>query len=77
MSYANYFSNRLSSTTESNMFADDTNISPSGAIIDDICEHLNSDLDKIHQRLPDNKLTLNKDKTEYMIIASAQRILKT
>ena len=40
------------------------------------CERFSSDLNKIHQWLLDNKLTLNKDKTEYMIIGSAQRISK-
>ena len=35
---------------------------------------INVDLENVHQWLLANKLTLNKDKTEYMIIGSRQRI---
>ena len=56
------------------MFADDTNISASGETIDVICERLNSDLNKIHQWLLDNKLTLKTKPNYYMTIGSAQRI---
>ena len=45
--YINDLPNCLSSTTAPNMFADDTNISASGAITDGICESLNSDLNRI------------------------------
>jgi hypothetical protein len=37
-------------------------------------ERLNADLENVHQWLLANKLTLNKQKTEYMIIGSRQRI---
>ena len=37
-------------------------------------ERINVDLENVHQWLLANKLTLNKDKTEYMIIGSRQRI---
>jgi hypothetical protein len=56
------------------MFADDTNISTNGKTNDELQERINVDLENIHQWLLANKLTLNKDKTEYMIIGSRQRI---
>ena len=33
-------------------------------------DKLNTDLENVHQWLMTNKLTLNKDKTEYMVIGS-------
>ena len=56
------------------MFADDTNISTNGKTNDELQERINVDLENVHQWLLANKLTLNKDKTEYMIIGSRQRI---
>ena len=56
------------------MFADDTNISTNGKTNDELQERINVDLENVHQWLFANKLTLNKDKTEYMIIGSRQRI---
>ena len=34
---------------------------------------LNTDLGNVHERLMANKLTLNMDKTEYMVIGSRQK----
>ena len=56
------------------MFADDTNISTQGTTEYEIQERLNADLENVHQWLLANKLTLNKQKTECMIIGSRQRI---
>jgi hypothetical protein len=56
------------------MFADDTNFSTNGKTNDELQERINVDLENVHQWLLGNKLTLNKDKTEYMIIGSRQRI---
>jgi hypothetical protein len=56
------------------MFADDTNISSCGANVHEINERLNENLEKVHQWLLANKLTLNSDKTEYMIIGSKQHL---
>ena len=56
------------------MFADDTNISTQGKTDTEIQERLNIDLENVHQWLTSNKLTLNKKKTEYMIVGSRQRI---
>ncbi|CAB3993730.1 Hypothetical predicted protein [Paramuricea clavata] len=58
------------------MTADDTNISTHGSSAAEIQEQLNHDLDNIHQWLLANKLTLNKEKTEYMVIGSRQRLSK-
>ena len=56
------------------MFADDTNISSHGANIREINENLNENLEKVHQWLLSNKLTLNNERTEYMITGSKQRL---
>jgi hypothetical protein len=39
-------------------------------------EALNSEMKNIHQWLLSNKLTLNIEKTEYMIIGTRQRLAK-
>ena len=56
------------------MFANDTNISTNGKTNDELQERINVDLENLHQWLLANKLTLNKGKTEYMIIGPRQRI---
>ena len=56
------------------MFADDTNISSHGANIREINENMNENLEKVHQWFLSNKLTLNNEKTEYMIIGSKQLV---
>ena len=71
--YINDLPNCLTSSSAS-MFADDTNISTNGKTNDELQERINVDLENVHQWLLANKLTLNKDKTEYMIIGSRQRI---
>ena len=73
--YINDLPNCLSSSNAS-MFADDTNISTCGKSVTEIQEHLNHDLENIHQWLLANKLTLNREKTEYMIIGSRQKLSK-
>ena len=45
-----------------------------GLNVEVIQTRLNYDLEHIHQRLLANKLTLNKDKTEYMLIGLRQRL---
>jgi hypothetical protein len=71
--YINDLPNCLSLSSAS-MFADDTNISTQGKTDTEIQERLNTDLENVHQWLTSNKLTLNKNKTEYMIVGSRQRI---
>ena len=58
------------------MFADDTNLTINGSSLDEVENKLNIELEKVHQWLVTNKLTLNKEKTEYMIIGSRQRLEK-
>ena len=58
------------------MFADDTNLTTHAKSIQDIEKQLNSDLENIHTWLLANKLTLNTQKTEYMIIGSRYRLSK-
>ena len=70
MIYTNDLQNCLSTSNSASvsMFADDTNISSHGVDIREIKENLNENLEKVHQWLLSNKLTLNNEKTEYMII---------
>ena len=74
--YMNDLPNCLSFSTTS-MFVDDTNLTTNGKYVEDIQEHLNTDLEKVRQWFLANKLTLNKEKIEYMIIGSRQRLVKT
>ena len=53
------------------MFADDTNLTTSGKSVEDVQP---TDLEKVHRWLLANKLTLNRDKMEYMLIGSRQRL---
>jgi hypothetical protein len=52
------------------MFADDTQIGVAGKVPKSITKTLNSDLTNISDWMAANKLSLNKSKTEYMIIGS-------
>ena len=54
------------------MYADDNNMTVVGKTGEEIEESLNSELENIH-----NKLTLNVNKTEYMIIGSRQKLQST
>ena len=61
-------------TTNPALFADDTNISSKAPTPIEIETHLNKDLENVHTWLTANKLTLNKVKTEFMIIGSRFRL---
>ena len=61
-------------TTEGSMFADDTNLSCKGQTSADVEYKLNNDLKNIRKWLISNKLTLNRKKTEYMLIGSKHRL---
>ena len=50
------------------MFADDTNITISAETAEDLEEKLNNELNNVHNWLLANKLTVNVDKSEYMLI---------
>ena len=52
------------------MYADDTHLTHAGNSVDSIELNLNEDLASISEWLTANKLTLNKSKTEFMIIGS-------
>ena len=56
------------------MFADDTNITISAETAEDLEEKLNNELNNVHNWLLANKLTVNVDKSEYMLIGSRQRL---
>jgi hypothetical protein len=70
--YINDLPNCLVSSVPA-LFADDTNLTVSGATTCEMQEKLENDLNNIHMWLLANKLTLNVDKTEYMLIGSRQR----
>jgi hypothetical protein len=55
------------------MFADDANLT-TASLNKELQRRLNFDLELMHNWLLTNKLTLNKDKTEYMLIGSHQRL---
>ena len=56
--------------TNANMFAYDTQLETSGYDINAIAEKLNKDLENVSTWMSANKLTLNRTKTECMIIGS-------
>ena len=55
-------------------FADDTNLSCEGKSSPKVKQKLDVDLDNVHNWLMANKLTLNKEKAEYMIVGSRQKL---
>ena len=56
------------------MYADDTHLTFAGNNVDIIEQKLNQDLISVSNWLVANKLTLNKSKTEFMVIGSRQRL---
>ena len=70
--YINDLPNSLS-YTKCNIFADDTQIDRSSSDVNTVTNALN-DLKNVCDWLSTNKLSLNTEKTEYMIIGSHQRI---
>jgi hypothetical protein len=68
--YINDLPNSLK-TSKPTLFADDTNLTCEGNLT---CENkLNEELRNVHQWLTANKLTLNEEKTEFMLIGSRSR----
>ena len=60
--------------TNANMSADDTQIETSGYDINVIAEKLNQDPENFSTWMSANKLTLNRTKTECIIIGSNERV---
>ena len=56
------------------MYADDTSLTLASADVQDANDCLNYDLNKVYTWLSANKLTLNLTKTEFMLIASRQKL---
>ena len=56
------------------MYADDTSITYASNDVEEIERRVNIDLDRIRIWLEANKLTLNKTKTEFLLIGSRQRL---
>ena len=73
--YINDLPNCLEKSMPS-MYADDTNHTVSERTMTDLEKSLNSELDKVSQWLNTNKLSLNVEKTEYMMIGSHKRLTK-
>ena len=59
---------------QASLFEDGTNMSCEGHTNADIEYKLNMDLSNVHNWLKANRLTLNSEKTKYMIIGSRQRL---
>ena len=57
------------------MYADDTHITYAGVDVNLIQSNLNHDLDNLNKWLISNKLTLNRTKTEFMLIGSIQKLI--
>ena len=57
-----------------NMYADDTNITLCDVDVDEMETHINNELNSLHSWLQINRLSLNVVKSEYMLIASRQRL---
>lgn len=71
--YINDLPNCLSEATP-RMFADDTSISVASDSISELELILNKELEKIHGWLTANRLSLNVAKTEFMVMASRQKL---
>ena len=71
--YINDLPNCLASC-QPRMYADDTHITYTSVDENLIQSNLNHDLDNSNKRLISNKLTLDSAKTEYMLIASRQKL---
>ena len=56
------------------LFADDTNVFYSGVDIQTICECISRELDKLHVWLSVNKLSLNVDKTNFILFGNRKDI---
>ena len=56
------------------LFADDTNVFYSGVDIQTICECISRELDKLHVWLYGNKLSLNVDKTNFILLGNRKNI---
>ena len=60
--------------TQASTFADDTNLTCAGSSANEIEYKLNSDLCNVNRWLRANKLTLNNEKTKFMLIASKRKL---
>ena len=56
------------------LFADDTNVFYSGVDIQTMCECISRELDKLHVWLSVNKLSLNVDKTNFILFGNRKNI---
>ncbi len=60
--------------TQASLFADDTMVYCSGSTRNELQENLNGDLSRIKKWLNDHRLTINAEKSQFMVIGSSQRI---
>ena len=58
------------------MYVDDTSLTLSSTDVEHINYRLNHDLSNVYEWLSANKLTLNMTKTEFILIASRQKLLQ-
>jgi hypothetical protein len=65
---------KLVSHSKVSMYADDTALYYASSSVDDIVKCMNEDLVSVNNWLKCNKLSLNVDKSEFMFIASRQRL---
>ena len=73
--YINDFPSCLSNSQPA-IFADGTNLTVSGETTAEIDENISMDLNKVYLWLLANKLTLNANKTEYMLLEQGKDFLR-
>ena len=56
------------------MYADDTTLYVTGSSLNEMQAKLQNDLNSIHKWILDNKLSLNTDKTKFIVVGSKQKI---
>ena len=61
----------------SNIHADDTSVEDIVEDIDELCKDLRTGVDNIAECLKQNKLRLNTDKTEYMVVGHKRQTNRT
>jgi hypothetical protein len=72
--YINDFSN-ISQDNQKILFADDTNILYTGPDINSLIPHINSSLDNIYRWFSANKLSLNVEKTNYVVFHRFRQVI--
>ena len=63
----------VSSNLQFILFADDSNVFTSGSSLEDVFNTLSDEMTKVHEWIKANKLLINFDKSNYMIMSSSRK----